>query len=58
MSKTNREWHEQNRMPRNPTTEQRLAWHLAHAQACQCRPIPASLLKLLETRGATQSTHD
>ena len=58
MSKTNREWHEQNRMPRNPTLEQRLAWHLAHAQACQCRPIPASLLKLLETRGIPQSTHD
>lgn len=58
MSKTNRQWHEQNRMPHNPTVEQRLAWHLAHAQACQCRPIPASVLKLLKDRAPAQSAGD
>ena len=39
----NAEWHQQNRMPRNASLEQRLAWHRAHQLACACRPIPASL---------------
>lgn len=47
MDKTNKSWHEQHRMPKNPTLQQRIDWHLAHARACGCRPIPASLLPLL-----------
>lgn len=43
--KLNREWHEQHRMPKNPTMEQRMAWHFAHAKACACRPIPESVLR-------------
>ena len=50
MGKTNRLWHEQNRMPKNPTIQQRIEWHLAHAKACECRPIPQPILKLLEGR--------
>jgi hypothetical protein len=41
--KTNRAWHEANRMPERATRAQRIKWHAAHAQACQCRPVPASL---------------
>jgi len=39
----NAAWHERHPMPKKPTTEQRLAWHLAHEKACGCRPMPAKL---------------
>ena len=53
MGKTNREWHENHRMPKNATVEQRIAWHIAHAKNCNCRPIPESLAKLIKD-GATE----
>ncbi len=40
----NREWHLKNKMPKNPTLEQRIAWHQAHEKYCNCRPIPDKLL--------------
>jgi hypothetical protein len=40
-------WHERHPMPKNPTTEQRLAWHQAHEKNCGCRPMPAKLRALL-----------
>jgi hypothetical protein len=42
-SKTNAEWHRANRMPKNPTEEQRVQWHAAHAEACGCRAVPPAL---------------
>lgn len=53
MGKTNAEWHAAHRMPHNPSAEQRVAWHLAHAQHCACRPIPAGVLALIRQREAT-----
>jgi hypothetical protein len=47
MTKTNRLWHERNRMPKNPTTQQRIDWHVAHAANCACRPIPQGLAALM-----------
>ncbi|MDD5503556.1 MAG: hypothetical protein PHH26_08885 [Candidatus Thermoplasmatota archaeon] len=41
----NREWHERNRMPKNPKLEQRIEWHLEHQKNCDCRPIPGKLKK-------------
>lgn len=38
-----RAWHLANRMPKNATQAQRIAWHTEHAKHCSCRPIPASL---------------
>jgi hypothetical protein len=50
----NREWHRQHRMPPRATREQRIAWHVTHAAACACRPIPDSIKpdveKLLKLR--------
>ncbi|MBP2231703.1 hypothetical protein J2847_005022 [Azospirillum agricola] len=40
----NRNWHETHPMPRKATHRQRVEWHLAHSQACGCRPPPMSLL--------------
>jgi hypothetical protein len=43
MMKPNKDWHLTHRMPENPTLEQRVAWHLEHAEKCGCREIPANL---------------
>jgi hypothetical protein len=51
MAKTNRLWHEQNRMPKNPSDQQRVEWHLAHAKVCCCRPIPRGVIALMSARG-------
>lgn len=39
----NAAWHKLHRMPKNATTAQRLAWHLAHEKNCGCRPMPEKL---------------
>lgn len=42
--KINKEWHLSHKMPQNPTTEQRIHWHLEHLKNCQCRTdIPEKL---------------
>jgi len=41
--KINAEWHVKNRMPKNPTLEQRIKWHIEHEKNCACRPIPEKL---------------
>ena len=43
--KMNKKWHQKHRMPKNPTEEVRIEWHLEHAKNCSCRPIPQKLLK-------------
>jgi hypothetical protein len=45
-----RAWHKDHRMPKNATVEERIEWHLAHAKICACRPIPASVAKLIGQR--------
>jgi hypothetical protein len=47
----NRAWHDANRMPKNATKEQRLAWHLEHAKVCGCRPMPDSIKAMAEQKG-------
>jgi DNA-3-methyladenine glycosylase I len=43
----NAKWHAAHVMPRGASDRARLAWHRAHQKNCGCRPIPASLAKLL-----------
>jgi hypothetical protein len=50
-SKLNAAWHKENRMPKNPTFEQRMEWHLLHQKNCSCRPIPKKLAEEMEKRG-------
>jgi hypothetical protein len=38
-------WHQNHRMPKHPTPEQRLDWHLEHEVHCACRPMPPGLKK-------------
>lgn len=57
----NREWHEQNKLDAKASLDDRVAWHLAHAANCACRPIPAPVLKEIERRRivavSTNGTH-
>lgn len=40
----NAEWHRQHKIPKNPTVQQRIDWHLAHLENCGCRPgLPGKL---------------
>jgi hypothetical protein len=51
MKGLNRRWHEEHRMPERPSNDQRIAWHLEHAQVCGCRPIPNGVLRLMQAKG-------
>jgi hypothetical protein len=43
-TKLNREWHMAHPMPKNPTLQQRIDWHLEHFKHCNCRrDIPPKL---------------
>jgi hypothetical protein len=38
-------------MPKNPTDDQRIQWHIEHAKNCSCRPIPQGVIKLMQEKG-------
>ena len=48
--KINKTWHEKNKMPKNPSIDQRIKWHKEHANNCTCRPIPDKLMKEIKKR--------
>lgn len=50
-SNVNAEWHRAHKMPKNPTLEQRLAWHAEHMKHCHCREAPPKLLEEMKKRG-------
>jgi hypothetical protein len=52
--KINKEWHLENRMPKNPTFEQRMQWHIAHAANCDCRQPSEKLKAEIERYLATK----
>jgi hypothetical protein len=39
----NKEWHAGHTMPEKATEQQRIEWHMDHAKACGCRPVPEGL---------------
>jgi hypothetical protein len=49
----NARWHDAHPMPPGATLDQRVTWHVAHARACGCRPMPATVVAELQRRGAT-----
>ncbi|RYE43910.1 MAG: hypothetical protein EOP21_07430 [Hyphomicrobiales bacterium] len=51
--KINRQWHEAHKLPRNASMEERLNWHVMHAENCGCREMPDSIRRELEARGWT-----
>jgi hypothetical protein len=57
MTKLNKVWHEAHPMDKNPTTEERLTWHIEHTLHCACRPIPTPLLNIMQERGIAVPEH-
>ncbi len=52
----NAAWHGKHPMPQRPTPEQRMRWHVEHAQACSCGPIPPTLqAAILELQAGRRS---
>lgn len=51
MGNINVEWHEKNKMPKKPTADDRIKWHLEHVNNCPCRGIPAGVIELIQKRG-------
>ena len=49
-------WHDAHPMPPRATLDQRVAWHAAHAKACGCRPMPATVVTELKRRGMNTAT--
>jgi len=41
--KINAFWHEKHPMPKNPSLQQRIDWHLEHYKNCGCRDMPEKL---------------
>jgi hypothetical protein len=48
--KINKDWHLANRMPKNATLDERIAWHIEHYQNCACREIPNKLREEIRKR--------
>jgi hypothetical protein len=53
MSQLNREWHLSNRMPRNASLDERIAWHVEHAQNCTCREMPPKIAAEIARLGSS-----
>ncbi|MFZ6035337.1 MAG: hypothetical protein ACOYUB_04310 [Patescibacteria group bacterium] len=51
MGRINASWHLMNKMPKNPTLDERIEWHLEHAKNCACRPLGGKILEEIKKRG-------
>jgi hypothetical protein len=50
MRNINREWHLNNKMPKNPSLEQRIEWHIQHSKHCKCREMPETIKILVKEK--------
>jgi hypothetical protein len=48
--KINKEWHSANKMPKNPTLDEKVNWHMMHARNCQCRKLEGKILEEIKKR--------
>jgi len=46
----NKDWHLTHRMPKKPTLDQRVSWHVEHARHCPCRPLEGKILSEIKKR--------
>jgi hypothetical protein len=51
VSKINVAWHLANKMPKNPTLDQRVIWHVDHARNCHGRSLAGKILDEIKKRG-------
>lgn len=43
-----KEWHLNNKMPKNLSIQQRIEWHKEHAKNCSCREMPKNIKKMIK----------
>lgn len=53
MNNQAKEWHGKNKMPQNPSLEDRIKWAIRHEKNCGCRPISKNLLEEIKKRKLT-----
>jgi hypothetical protein len=46
----NKDWHLNNKMPKNPTAKERLIWHMEHSKNCACRKLTSKQLQELKDK--------
>lgn len=46
----NKEWHLAHKMPKNPTLEKRVKWHLEHVRHCDCRKLEGEMIEEFKKR--------
>ena len=46
--KINAPWHLANKMPKNPTLDERMKWHIEHSKNFLCRPVPIKLQQVID----------
>jgi hypothetical protein len=46
----NATWHLRHKMPADPTLDQRVKWHMAHARHCSCSAVDEEILEELKRR--------
>jgi len=46
----NKDWHLAHKMPKNPSLDQRINWHVEHARHCTCRPLGGKILEEIQKR--------
>ena len=47
----NKEWHLENKMPKNATFEEKVEWHTSHNENCSCHPgFPKKLEEEMKKR--------
>lgn len=51
--KLNKEWHHAHPMPKNPTQDQKIAWHIEHSKNCSCRKMPAKIAQMIASKTLT-----
>jgi hypothetical protein len=52
MGQINKEWHLKNKMPKNPSFEERVKWHKEHLKNCLCHgnDFPKKLKEEMEKK--------
>lgn len=51
MAKINKEWHLENKMPKNASFEQRVRWHMEYNKNCLCHPgFPKKMKEEMEKK--------
>lgn len=52
----NTDWHSEHVLGSNASLDERVRWHLQHAEKCACRPIPKDVQDAIDARARQGAT--